>query len=168
MKVVERTDWPEPVREALERVERSIRDLDHEELFVLDSKTGEVLGHEVGIEHSVNLPCDPKDKVVTHNHPIIKSYLSNNDVSVSARYDVEAIRAVQPNGEVHELRRPSGGWVDWEKIWFESPISVFSCKQKDNLEHEWPSKVEKAVPGAEYVIELAGEGREDVVYPEND
>jgi hypothetical protein len=84
--------------ENLKNVENKIRSLNHEEVFIVDSKTGKVIWNNSGETSSVDV-YEAKIKglltnnILTHNHPTGTSF-SPKDIKLLIENNIHEIRAV--------------------------------------------------------------------------
>lgn len=106
-------------RSVVKEKERRIKDLGHEEAYVVDDN-GNVLYHGNGSKNRVAIPVSvQKDNIITHNHPRfsrnnnlsqnVGAALSGSDVYSAINSDAKGIRAVTSN-YTFTIMRPKEGW----------------------------------------------------------
>jgi hypothetical protein len=98
----------EKVAKALNEVEMKIKDLDHEEGYVI-GLDGKQIHHEVGGAHSVAPPSEKvKGNIFTHNHPSGGASFSFNDIKSIIADDGFGVRAVTSEGKFVDFRKGTG------------------------------------------------------------
>lgn len=105
----------------LQRTEQGIRHNTTESAHVFDANGNKLFstqGDHDRVAFTNAQAAQMKNATLTHNHPGTKGGngleqgfgLSDADIKMAYRRDMQEIRAVRPDGETYVLRRPAGGW----------------------------------------------------------
>jgi SPP1 gp7 family putative phage head morphogenesis protein len=141
--------FPPKVQETIANAERKLSSLtDHEELYVIDAKTGEILGHATGDAENVGLSSADRDKqigsIITHNHPYDVSF-SPGDIQNFTKYKLAEMRAVSSE-HIYTLR---ADWTvvdpsEFRKIHDRMRVAVYDINLDKVLSGELAREVAKA------------------------
>jgi hypothetical protein len=119
--------------QTLKKTENSIKNKEVEHSYIFDKYSNELV-YKVGNEDFISFTKEElqliKDNIFTHNH-IVASFFSYGDIATTIGNNLYEMRAVQPNGDIYILTRPTNGWG----VSFDELIEAI-----DNLKYENSAK----------------------------
>lgn len=122
---------PDEIEKVLRHHEKSIRELEYEQAYFIDAKTGDLIGAKTSFEkdrvdfnpekEDAKLLEQARGAIMTHNHPsalrIGISYpVSGADIKFADDFQLSAVRAVTPDYTFTVRPLPGKGWGEAQRL----------------------------------------------------